>query len=566
MKQKALAIILALCMVIALGPVTARAIDAQKKTALIHEVTEVRTVEQLPEMPVQPLAGSHKINVKVVKNSSCGKVEVSATSADTQEIVYLVVNPDDGYLVEFGGDYEYQDHMMEMYYLGMDTYEIIMPDGDVNLEISFVKATGDKHNIRLNVSEGGTATVSRKTAKKNEAVILTVKPDSGYNLGALSGTYGNGQYVEGINLGEMDGAYYYELLMPGDDLTLTVNFSRKGPYFVETILGSDPYWGGVYVSPTRPYAGDEVTVTAVSSVGFKLKNIYAVYQEDLTRIAMEPVGADQFVFTMPEGSVEVHVEFEPEINPITVTVETGIGGTAVAIAEAQEGTVVKLTCNPEEGYRVARITGVAKTVNNGDNTYSFVMPGEAVELKVLFLRHENPFLDVNESHFFYDPVLWAVENGITNGTGADTFTPFGICNRAQVITFLWRYAGSPEPADAQNHFTDVPAGVFYEKPVLWALENGITNGISNNEFGPNQFCNRAQVVTFLWRLLGEPEPVVTEHHFTDVFAGSFYEQPVLWALENGITNGTTADTFSPNGQCQRSQVVTFLYRTAKLAE
>jgi hypothetical protein len=157
-----------------------------------------------------------------------------------------------------------------------------------------------------------------------------------------------------------------------------------------------------------------------------------------------------------------------------------------------------------------------------------------------------------------------VENGITSGMSADTFGPMVVCNRAQVVTFLWRYAGSPEPTVTENPFTDVPAGSFYEKPVLWAVENGITKGISPTLFGPNMLCNRAQVVTFLWRIMEQPTPGLTEHPFTDVDAGSFYEQPVLWALENGITTGATATTFNPVGECLRAQVVTFLYRTAQL--
>jgi hypothetical protein len=171
------------------------------------------------------------------------------------------------------------------------------------------------------------------------------------------------------------------------------------------------------------------------------------------------------------------------------------------------------------------------------------------------------FTDVKPTDFFFKPVLWAVENNITSGVSATEFGSFSNCNRAAVVTFLWRAAGSPEPASTVNPFTDVASGSFYEKPVLWAVENGITNGTSATTFGPNEPCNRAQVVTFLWRAAGQTAPTGTDHPFTDVPQGSFYKKAVLWALENGITNGISATEFGAGNPCNRAQVVTFLYRT-----
>lgn len=172
----------------------------------------------------------------------------------------------------------------------------------------------------------------------------------------------------------------------------------------------------------------------------------------------------------------------------------------------------------------------------------------------------NPFVDVPEGSFFYDPVMWAVENGITNGTTPTTFSPNDQCMRAHVVTFLWRAMGSPEPKLMVNPFVDVKPSDFYYKPVLWALENGITSGMDATHFGPMAYCNRAQVVTFLYRTMGSPELEATENPFTDVAEGSFYEKPVLWAVKNGITNGLSATTFGPSVVCNRAQIVTFLYR------
>ena len=173
---------------------------------------------------------------------------------------------------------------------------------------------------------------------------------------------------------------------------------------------------------------------------------------------------------------------------------------------------------------------------------------------------ENPFSDVAPGSFYYEPVLWAVENGITNGTSATTFGPNDQCMRAHVVTFLWRAVGGPEPTRKDNPFVDVKPGDFYYKPVLWALENGITSGMDATHFGPTAYCNRAQVVTFLYRTMGSPELESAENPFMDVAKGSFYERAVLWAVQNGITNGLSATTFGPNTICNRAQIVTFLYR------
>ena len=171
------------------------------------------------------------------------------------------------------------------------------------------------------------------------------------------------------------------------------------------------------------------------------------------------------------------------------------------------------------------------------------------------------FEDVKAGDFFFDPVEWAVEQGITTGATATTFDPNGKCLRGHVVTFLWRAAGKPEPTSTNNPFTDVKETDFFYKAVLWAVEEGITNGLTTTTFGPYAECNRAQVVTFLWRAMKKPAPASAEHPFTDVAEDQFYFQPMLWAVENGITNGLTATTFGPTSVCNRAQVVTFLYRT-----
>ena len=170
------------------------------------------------------------------------------------------------------------------------------------------------------------------------------------------------------------------------------------------------------------------------------------------------------------------------------------------------------------------------------------------------------FKDVPASQYYYTPVLWAVEYGITNGTGKDLFSPDQDCTRGQIVTFLWRAAGSPEPASKDNPFTDVSAKDYYYKAVLWAVEQGITNGTSAEKFSPNRTCTRAQAVTFLWRANGEYICQDLGTPFTDVEREDYFYDAVLWAIENEITKGTGEAAFSPDRTCTRGQIVTFLYR------
>ncbi len=205
---------------------------------------------------------------------------------------------------------------------------------------------------------------------------------------------------------------------------------------------------------------------------------------------------------------------------------------------------------------------------NGAKETRIYMTAKAADVVLNAMKPEpvNPFADVQKEQFFYDAVLWAVENGITNGVNADHFGPYINCNRAQVVTFLWRAAGSPAPANRVNPFTDVPDNVWYTDAVLWAVENGITNGLTATTFGPDALCNRAQVVTFLWRANGSKVVDGAANPFVDVPADAFYHDAVVWAVKNGITTGASAAEFNPNGICMRAHVVTFLYRAEQLRE
>ena len=215
------------------------------------------------------------------------------------------------------------------------------------------------------------------------------------------------------------------------------------------------------------------------------------------------------------------------------------------------------------GHAVGHVTPIEVLLltDKGDGKYTFTMPGGKVEVKATFMEDNsmlNFFYDVPNGAYFYEAVKWAVENGITTGVGNDLFAPEQPCTRAQIVTFLWRAAGSPEPKDAASGMSDVVSGSYYEKAVAWAIENGITTGTTTSTFSPNATCTRAQSVTFLYRALGTAPTTV--NGFTDVAADAFYADAVAWAVESGVTNGTTDSTFSPNNGCTRAQIVTFLYR------
>ena len=253
-----------------------------------------------------------------------------------------------------------------------------------------------------------------------------------------------------------------------------------------------------------------------------------------------------------------------------IIVEKSTHGTVTPEWEsAMKGDTVTLTVKPDKGYKLETLSVAGKggsvvKVNEKNGVYSFDMPAYAVVVKATFVEENglvatNPFVDVKSDAYYYDAVMWAVQNGITGGKDATHFAPNETCTRAQAVTFLWRAAGSPAPKSTVNPFVDMKPGAYYYDAVLWAVENGITKGTTDTTFSPNATCSRAQIVTFLWRSQKSPA-AGTVNPFTDVAAGAYYQNAVLWAVKNGITGGTTATTFSPNNNCTRAQIVTFLYR------
>ena len=251
----------------------------------------------------------------------------------------------------------------------------------------------------------------------------------------------------------------------------------------------------------------------------------------------------------------------------SVTVDkTENGSVTVSPKSASKGDTVTITVKPDSGYVLETLTVTDKNGNEltlkdkGDGKYTFTMPAGKVEVKATFMEDNsvlNFFYDVPNGAYFYEAVKWAVDKGITNGLSDTMFGPYESCTRAQIVTFLWRAAGSPEPKTVSS-FTDVPANAYYAKAVAWAVENGITNGMTETTFAPDATCTRGQSVTFLYRAL--KGTASGSANFTDVKSDAFYADAINWAVANNVTNGTSNTTFSPNADCTRAEIVTFLYR------
>ena len=287
-------------------------------------------------------------------------------------------------------------------------------------------------------------------------------------------------------------------------------------------------------------------------------------------------GENNMTVTIPTGSTgnrtyKAHWRYNGSghsYSYYTIKATAGAGGSIspsgnVSVREGGDRT---FTITPDKGYAISNVKIDGKSIG-AVKSYTFENVRRTHTIEVIFTKaNGNPqtgvFVDVATGSYYEDAVDWAVENGITKGTDDTHFSPDGICTRAQAVTFLWRAAGSPKPEPCAMPFTDVPVGSYYYDAVLWAVENGITKGTSDTTFSPNMTCTRAQIVAFLWR--SEKSPAAgTANPFADVKSDAYYADAVLWAVKENITKGTTSTTFSPNVDCTRAQIVTFLWRCKK---
>ena len=282
----------------------------------------------------------------------------------------------------------------------------------------------------------------------------------------------------------------------------------------------------------------------------------------VTATDTEPV---EYTFTYSRPS-SGSSSYDPTYSVSTPS-KTEHGTVTVSPKSASKGDTVTVTVKPDSGYVLETLTVTDKNGNEltlkdkGNGKYTFTMPAGKVEVKATFMEDNsmlNFFYDVPNNAYFYEAVKWAVENGITTGVGNNLFAPEQPCTRAQIVTFLWRAAGSPEPKGAASGMTDVVSGSYYEKAVAWAIENGITTGTTTSTFSPDATCTRAQAVTFLARALNAKAASAAE--FSDVPADSYFADAVAWAAANGVTEGIGGGLFGSDNDCTRGQIVTFLYR------
>ena len=251
---------------------------------------------------------------------------------------------------------------------------------------------------------------------------------------------------------------------------------------------------------------------------------------------------------------------------VTTPSKSENGKVSLDKSTAKKGDTVTVTVTPDAGYQLDKLTvtdkngNVLKLTDKGDGKYSFTMPDGKVEVKAVFAKkvETSPFDDVSADAYYNQAVQWAQEKGITDGISSNLFGPKQPCTRGQIVTFLWRAAGSPEPKGTAAGMTDVVPGSYYAKAVAWAVENGITTGTAEGTFSPDATCTRAQAVTFLAR--AQNAKATGKTAFSDVPADSYFADAVAWAQANGVTTGTSETTFSPDNDCTRAQIVTFLYR------
>ena len=328
-------------------------------------------------------------------------------------------------------------------------------------------------------------------------------------------------------------------------------------YTVTGLIGNDTL-GGIslyYADPSdlskavTPDTGKAGTYAIVVTEGGTGSNNYApTFVNGTLTIASRPSG----------GVVAVTY-------PVNVPGETERGSVSSNVKNASKGSTVTITVEPEDGFQLADLTVTDKDGNElpltdkGDGKYTFTMPAGKVEVNATFAEkiETSPFADVSTDAYYYEAVKWAAEQGITGGVGGGLFAPDQSCTRAQIVTFLWRAAGSPEPKSMRS-FSDVPEDSYYAKAVAWAVENGITVGTSATTFSPDATCTRAQGVTFLFRAAkasadGAPA-------FRDVAADAYYAAAVKWATDNSVTNGIGGGLFGSDNDCTRAQIVTFLWR------
>ena len=475
-------------------------------------------------MPAEDVTITAKwtVNQYTITFESNGGSEISPITQDYGTIVTAPEKPAKaGY--GFGGWYEDETLSSTPFVFTEDT---TITDRNITLYAKWNPLDGTTYTVKHNFENLDGSTYTTET----EEMSGTTDTD----------TAAQAKTVTGFTAGSVT-----QQIIKGDESTvIEINYTRN-----------------TYTLTFKPENGEDDIVTTVKY------GAAITAPADLEKTGYTFAGWDQEIpATMPAEDVTIKAVWTA--NQYTITVENAKNGSVTADCnDAAMGDTVTLTVVPEKGYTLETLTVTDENGNDisvtnlGDGKYSFTMPASKVTVKATFMEDNsmlNFFVDVPAGAYYYDAVLWAAENGITGGVDDTHFAPNSPCTRAQIVTFLWRAAGSPEP-ETVSSFADVPADSYYAKAVAWAVENGITTGTGDGMFSPDATCTRAQAMAFIWRSQ-KSAAADGVNPFTDVAADAYYAGAVQWAVENGVTNGTSDTTFSPNTNCTRAQIVTFLYR------
>lgn len=440
---------------------------------------------------------------------------------------------------------------------------MVKPTADTNITI---EAVANSYKVAFDGNGNTSGSMTKQDMTYDVAADLTTNAfvKTGYNFAGWSTTKnGDCEYPDKASVKNLTAEN-------GGTVTLYAIWTKKQviPAFSSSAIQSYKYDGSAkkYTLPsgingftiTYKQGGEEVAEP--TNVG--TYDVVITRNEDNTYAAFsQTINGGLVITKASSGSSSSNPTYS-----VTTPSKSENGGVAVSSKNARKGDTVTVTVTPDAGYQLDKLTvtdkngNVLKLTDKGDGKYSFTMPDGKVEVKAVFAKEvkTSPFGDVSADAYYYKAVQWAQEKGITDGISSDLFGPKQPCTRSQIVTFLWRAAGSPEPKGTAAGMTDVVPGSYYAKAVAWAVENGITTGTAEGTFSPDATCTRAQAVTFLAR--AQNAKATGKTAFSDVPADSYFADAVAWAQANGVTTGTSETTFSPDSDCTRAQIVTFLYR------
>ena len=484
------------------------------------------------EMPAENIdisATFEKIDYEVSINTpENGSATVSKATANYGDKITVTATPETGYEID----------SIKVNGTVIDGTTFNMPAENVAVEVTFKKAV---YKISLTASEGGTAVLSKTEGNYGDEITVDVNVEDGYHLVAIKV---NGEKIDGNTFTLPDKNTSVEVLIEKDTYNVNVASATNGK---------------VTVSKTSCAPGTEVKVTVTADKNYVLDKL--IYTPEGGK-AVDITSSKKF--TMPAKNVTVKATFKSSLNPslkLDKTSANVVCGDKLTLKATLKDSTAKISWKSSD-TKIATVDSNGKITAKqaGKVTITASAAGLSAKCTVQVL-----FKDVTDSKdFWYEPTYYLVGKGIVKGYDNQTlFKPANECTRAQMVTFLWRLAGSPAPKSTKTDFTDIKKTDYYYNAVLWAVEKGITTGTSKTTFGPSNVCTRAQTVTFLYRMAGSPSTGSAKNPFKDVKSSDFFYKPVIWAYKNKIVAGSSDGTFNPQGKCLRRQMVTFLYKYDK---